>query len=90
MRYILPVILIAVPLISYIVWYRLALEKAKKIKDGTLPRWQDAPWLWIVLGTLGLMILGLVTLGLTGDDPWGGYVPAKYEDGQIVPGYVDN
>lgn len=90
MRYLLPVILVATPLISYIAWYHLARQKMARDAEGTLPRWQDAPWTWIVLGTAGLMILALVVLGLVGADPQGVYVPARYEDGAVVPGYVDD
>lgn len=88
MRYILPVILVAAPLISYIVWYRLTRDSARRKAEGTLPGWRDAPWGLIVLGTLALLIGVLVLFGLIGPDPGGEYVPARYEDGEVVPGYV--
>ncbi len=88
MRYLLPVILIAVPLISYIIWYRLAREKARRLEEGTLPGWREAPWGLIVLGTLGLVIICLAVFGFVGPDPAGDYVPARLEDGEVIPGYV--
>ncbi len=88
MRYLLPVILVAAPLIAYIVWYRLAAESARRKAEGTLPGWRDAPWGLIVLGTLALVILVLVTFGLVGPDPSGEYIPARLEDGVVIPGYV--
>ena len=89
MRSLLPVVLVATPLIAYVVWYRLARESARRKAEGTLPGWRDAPWGLIVLGTLALLILVLVVFGLVGPDPGGEYVPARYEDGVVVPGYVE-
>ena len=89
MRYLLPTLLVAVPLISYVVWYRMAVETARRREDGTLPRWRDAPWGWITVATVGLMALALVGFGLTVTDPDGSYVPARLEDGEVIPGYVD-
>jgi hypothetical protein len=91
MRYLLPVLLIAIPLISYWIWYRLAKAKLEHEKTGDLPAWQDAPWTWIVVGTLAAVSLGFVALALVGpDDTAGTYVPARYEDGKVIPGYIED
>ncbi len=87
-RYLLPLVLVAVPLAAYVVWYRMAREAALRKAEGTLPGWRDAPWTFIVLGTLAALILVLAVFGLVGPDPGGEYVPARLEDGVVVPGYV--
>jgi hypothetical protein len=89
MRYLLPVLLIAIPLISYIVWYRLTKAKMAHEEAGDLPAWQDAPWTWIVVGTMAAISLGLVSLAVfRTDEPDGTYVPAQFENGEVVPGYI--
>ena len=90
MRYLLPVLLIAIPLISYVVWYRLTKAKLAHEEARDLPAWQDAPWTWIVVGTVAAISLGFVSLAVfRPDDSGGTYVPAKYEDGEVVPGYLE-
>ena len=52
-------------------------------------QWQEAPWVWLAISGLGLVIAGLVATGLmTGTDPHGTYVPPHLEGGQIVPGEI--
>ncbi|MBT5434070.1 MAG: DUF6111 family protein [Alphaproteobacteria bacterium] len=90
MRFLLPVLLIFVPLIAYMIWFKLARETAEQEGDGTLPHWREAPWTWIVAGTLGLVCVALIALGLlSGDPPGKTYVPAKVIDGEVVPGHFD-
>ena len=91
MRYLMPVLIVVVPAIAYAVWYRFAQRKAELEAAGALPRWQDAPWTWIVVATLAMLAASLVLLALEPDaDPRGNYVPAKVEDGIIVPGHVED
>ena len=52
-------------------------------------KWQDAPWVWLAIASLGCGIAGFVFMALTaGDDPIGTYVPPHIEDGRVVPGQV--
>jgi ABC-type branched-subunit amino acid transport system permease subunit len=52
-------------------------------------QWQDAPWVWLVLSGLVLVIVTFVSMGLlTGADPSGTYVPPHTEGGRIVPAEV--
>ncbi len=91
MRYLFPVLLITIPLISYVIWYRLTKTKMAREEQGELPAWQDAPWTWIVAGTLAVISMALVSLTLfRADDPEGTYVPARYEDGEVIPGYIED
>ena len=88
MRYLLPVLLVAVPLISYVVWYRLARDAALRRREGTLPQWRDAPWSWIVIATLAVLVAATLGLAAIDRNAPGVYVPARFEDGQVVPGRV--
>lgn len=88
MRYLLPVLLVAVPLISYVVWYRLARDAARRRREGTLPQWRDAPWSWIAIATLAVLVAATLGLAAIDRNTLGVYVPARFEDGQVVPGRV--
>mgnify|MGYP001252902525 FL=1 len=91
MRYLLPVLLIAIPLISYLIWYAQARRKAELREEGELPAWRDAPWTWIVVGTAAVLSLALIGLAFdTGGEPRGTYVPAHVEDDEVIPGYVED
>ncbi len=63
--YILP---IALPFIVYGIWLALARRKAQSASaaGAAAPGLRDAPWTWLLIAGLGLMIAGLVTLALTG------------------------
>jgi hypothetical protein len=88
-RLLLPVLLIVVPLVSYIVWLKLAKENKALRAQGKLPQWRDAPWTLIVLATLLAVGLLLAALALfDGNDPRGAYTPPSYVDGEIEPGKV--
>ena len=60
--YILP---IALPFIVYGIWLALARRKAQSASTAA-PTWRDAPWTWLLIAGIGLMIAGLVALALTG------------------------
>jgi hypothetical protein len=53
-------------------------------------RWQELPWLW--LGTAGVVLLAVVLFVVTvhfGKPETGRWVPPRYEDGRVVPGYME-
>jgi hypothetical protein len=78
LQYVLPLIL---PFLLYLIYARLAH------KTGELG---DAPWIGLAAAGVGLMAVSLVTWGLlSGYEPGGTYVPARFEDGQLVPGTVE-
>lgn len=89
MRYILfrfwPVFL---PIILYLAWLAFARRKAGK-KGETKPTFWDGPW-WLPTSlTMALLIGCLLWLGLSADRIDGTYVPAKLENGQIIPSRVE-
>ncbi len=54
------------------------------------PQWIYAPWLWMLVGTLILLIIGLISFGTpNGVEPGQTYVPPTMVDGEIVPGHFE-
>jgi Family of unknown function (DUF6111) len=75
LQYVLPLLL---PFLAYLVYARLARKTG--ILDG-------APWLGLAAAGVALLAVSLVSWGLlTGADPGERYVPARIEDGRLVPG----
>ncbi|MBC6440901.1 MAG: hypothetical protein GDA49_10955 [Rhodospirillales bacterium] len=62
MRFLLPVLLIALPLISYVVWYGYACRAAIRTGQRS-PGWREVPWTWIAIGTLASAVLALIAIG---------------------------
>jgi hypothetical protein len=76
LQYVLPLVL---PFLVYLVYARLAQ------KPGS-----DAPWIGLAAAGVALMAVSLVTWGLlSGSDPSETYVPARFEDGELVPGTTE-
>ncbi len=63
MRYLLPVLLVVLPLIAYVIWLTQA-RRAAAANDDEPPGARDAPWTWIAIGTLAAVCLALVVAGL--------------------------
>ena len=76
-QYLLPLLLPFLLYLSYV-----ALSR------GRTPGWlADAPWAALTAAGVALMVVGLVTWTLTtGGDPGERYVPARIEDGRVIPG----
>ncbi len=57
------------------------------------PHWTQGPWLWVLVGTLIVTIIGLIGLvgfaTLNGGEPGQKYVPPTMLDGEIVPGHFE-
>ena len=54
------------------------------------PYWTQGPWLWVLVGTLILLIVGLIGFATpNGVEPGKKYVPPTMVDGEIVPGHVE-
>ena len=75
LQYVLPLVL---PFAIYLIYARLARG------PGGMG---DAPWLGLAATGVGLLAVSLVAWGLLGgSDPGETYVPARFEDGELVPG----
>jgi len=55
------------------------------------PTWSEVPLTRLFIAGLALMAAGMVvTAYVIGEDPDGVYVPARMENGKLVPGDVKN
>ena len=60
------------------------------VDSDHLPYWAQGPWPWVLVGTLILLIIGLLRFVAPNDsEPGGTYVPPTMVDGEIVPGHVE-
>jgi hypothetical protein len=76
LQYLLPLIL---PALVYLAYIAIA-------RGGKVDRLGEAPWLQLTIAGVFLMAVSLVTWGLmTGSPPDEVYVPARFEDGRVVP-----
>ncbi len=54
------------------------------------PYWTQGPWLWVIVGTLILLIIGLISFATSnGVEPGQTYVPPTIVDGEFVPGHFE-
>ncbi len=83
LQYVLPLL---VPFVIYFAWLALSRSKARPADADAAPEWREAPWAWLLIAGLGLLIASLVGLALQGGDPLGKtYVAPQFIDGEIVP-----
>ncbi len=68
LHYVLPFV---APFVVYAIWLAWARRKARTSGAGAAPEWGDAPWTWLIISGLGLVIVGLVALALNLGDPAG-------------------
>ena len=74
---VLPLIL---PFLIYGIYLVLAQRKARLAGEGKLPRWQDAPWTWIILSGAVLLAATLVALRIySGGEPGTKVEPPRFE-----------
>ena len=77
LQYLLPLLL---PFLAYLVYARLTRRAGLN----------DAPWLGLVAAGVGLLVVSLVTWSImNGSEPGETYVPARVEDGEVVPGTTE-
>jgi len=77
--------LLALPFLLYAAY--VALARRERVRAGEA--WDQAPLSWLFIAGVVLVIASFLVLGLVTEDPGEGrYVPARYEDGRIVPGEV--
>jgi hypothetical protein len=92
MRILLQIVLpLVLPFVVYAAWLSVEQRRAEKLGRGEAPTWAEAPLVWLAGSGLGLALIA--TLGvslLQGGDKYDGlYVPARVENGRIVPGHIE-
>jgi uncharacterized BrkB/YihY/UPF0761 family membrane protein len=74
---VLPLLL---PFLIYGLYLVLAQRKARLAGAGKLPRWQDAPWTWILIAGAVLLAVTLIAFRLTeGVAPGTKVEPPRFE-----------
>lgn len=83
---VLPLLL---PALIYFFWVWMARRHAKK--HGTEApgpeNFRDAPWIWLGIGGVSLLVVTLLAMPLFLGEPSepGRYVAPQYKDGKIIP-----
>ena len=76
LQYLLP---LALPALVYLAYVAIA-------RGGKVDRLGEAPWLPLAIAGVALLAVSLVAWGLTTGSPTDEvYVPARFEDGRVVP-----
>lgn len=80
------------PLMLYFTWVKVArgLAQARgQPASGPAPSLLSGPWQWLLGAGLVLLIIGFIGwVFLQETLPAGEYVPTRWVDGEIVPGYT--
>lgn len=86
LQYMVPFLL---PLAGYSLWIWYRTRYAEK-HGGEAPAFEKGPWpLMLFLGAvLTLASLGITAL-MTGGNPGDTYIPARVENGKVVPGRME-
>jgi drug/metabolite transporter (DMT)-like permease len=78
LQYLLPLLL---PFLAWLIYAYLTRRRVGL---------NDAPWLGLAAAGVGLVAVSLVTWSLlSGSEPGETYVPARFEDGKLVPGTTE-
>lgn len=87
-KILLLVLFFAAPFAVYALWLYIDRRIAKTPRGGAQLTWRDAPWTWLTIAGLVLMIASLVVLGQSSGEPPGEYIPPRVVDGKVVEGEV--
>ncbi len=87
LQIVLPLLL---PSLLYLAW-AFVFRRQNALGNGETPHWvREGPWFWLIIAGVVLMAIGLgVTAWQHGGPPSGTYVPARVEDGRVVPGRIE-
>ena len=78
----------AAPFAVYALWLVIDRRIAKTPRAGAQLAWRDAPWTWLTMAGLALMIASFAVLGQFSGEPPGEYIPPHVVDGKVVEGEV--
>jgi hypothetical protein len=60
------VLLLLAPTIAFFFWAWAVKAVREKQMAGTLPKWQELPWTWLIIAGLVLVIASLLALYASG------------------------
>ena len=81
---VLPLIL---PFLIYALYLTMARRRARLAGEGDLPRWQNAPWTWIIAAGVLLMMASLIAFRELSSVPAGTVLePPRLEESQRQTG----
>lgn len=87
LQIVLPLLL---PTLLYIIWAMLLRKPGAGDGDDAFSWVRQGPWLWLIASGIVLMAIGLgLAAWMSGADPSGTYVPARLENGRLVPGRIE-
>lgn len=84
--------LLALPTLAWFAWQWLRRPAAAPADaaaaPAALPRWQDAPWMWLVLIGLAFCVVAVLAFGITEQRDCKP-VPTQVIDGKLVPAHCE-
>lgn len=83
-RFLIHLLPFLVPFVLYALWLTAQRRRAANREDA--PSWERAPWAPLTAIGMALVFLSLLGLAFLGREGGGRYVPAHYENGEVVPG----
>ncbi len=79
---------VLIPLIIYCLWY-LFIGRKITIDGKPAMRFRDGPWYWAVLASLLTGVGIFVIAGFDAAPTKGTFVPARIENGTLIPAHID-
>jgi len=80
-------VLFFLPFLIYGIWIAIARWRSRGHENE--PNWNDAPFIWLSIIGLLLVLGSLIFLGISQGEKFGGtYIPPKVIDGEVIPGKI--
>lgn|GEM_PF-408158 len=88
MRKLLQFLPLILPTLLYLAYVVIQRRRARATGADPLPWWDTRTGFWLAVSGVGLFLAGLAGWALTDGAPPGSiYVPDRYVDGELQPGY---
>ncbi len=79
---------LAAPSLVWFAWRWLRRSKASPDAAAPMERWQDAPWMWLILIGLAGCVAAVLAFGITEQQDCKP-VPTRVIDGRLVPAHCE-
>ena len=80
--------LLALPALAWFAWQWLRRPKPVAEAPATPLRWQDAPWMWLILIGMAICVVAVFGFGITETRDCHP-VPTQVIDGKLVPAHCE-